>query len=224
MAATTQTVGEAGVQRRVVKTAIEGAAAEGLFGGAAFILALIGLGGILPEVMLPVASIAMGLALLFEGGAVATRYYKLLAGTSEGTVDRADFGMGLTSEFLGGLAGVVLGILSLLNIYPTTLMPVAVIIFGSVLMLGSVTEIRLSALESERFEESSRLRTIGHEAVTASAGAEFLLGLGGTVLGIVALAESIPVTLSLVGIIVVGISVLATGTAVTARMLSLFRS
>ncbi len=223
MNTTTQNVGLA-EERRSAKLVLGGSLAEGIVGGATIVLALIGLSGILPEWMLPIATIAMGAAFVIEGGAISVRFSKLLSETSRDRLDEAELGVGLTSEFLGGAAGIILGILALLRLYPMILVPVAVLAFGSVLMLSSGMTVRLNALEIEGSAESTRYKKIAHEALSAAAGVEFLLGLAAVILGIIALTGTFAGTLSLVALLIIGVSGFVTGAAVTARMLSLFRS
>ena len=209
-------------EQKTAKAVLGGSLAEGIVGGATIVLALIGLSGYSPQLMLSIATIALGAAFLFEGGAISMRFSKLLEETSRDRLDEAELGIGLTSEFLGGIAGVVLGILALLGLHPMILIPVAVIVFGSTLMFSTGVTVRLDALELEG-AEATRLRRIAHEAVKAAAGAEFLLGLSAAVLGIIALAGVFPSTVSLVAVLIVGLTGFFTGAAITARMTSLFR-
>jgi hypothetical protein len=214
--------GEMQEVQKSAKTVLGGSLAEGIVGGATIVLALIGLSNMYPSYMIPIATIAMGAAFLLEGGAISVRFSKLLSETSKDRLDEAEFGMGLTSEFVGGIAGVVLGILALVGLYPMVLVPVAVLVFGATLMFSSGATVRLDALELEGLE-GSRFKRISHEAVKASAGVEFLLGLSAVILGIIALVGTVPATLSLVALLIVGVSTFVTGAAVSTRMLSLFR-
>ncbi len=209
--------------KKTEKTVLGGSLAEGIASGAAVVLALVALSGIMPETLLPVAVVVMGAAFLLEGGAISMRFSKLLSETSHNRFDEAELGVGVTSEFLGGVAGVVLGILSLLKLSPMVLVPVAVILYGTTLMFSSGMTLRLNALELEGAAESMRFRKIAHEAMTAAAGVDFLLGLATGVLGIIALTGVSTTVLCLVAMLAIGISGFVTGTAVTTRMVSLLR-
>ncbi len=222
MNTTAQNVGFAEGQK-TARFVLGGSLAEGIVGGATIVLALIGLSGIMPEWMLPIATIAMGAAFVIEGGAISVRFSRLLAETSKDRLDEAELGVGVTSEFLGGAAGIVLGILSLLKLYPMILVPVSVLVYGSVLMLSSGMTVRLNALELEGSTGATRFNRIAHEAMSAAAGVDFLLGLAAVILGIIALTGTFAGTLSLVALLIVGVSGFVTGAAVTARMMSLFR-
>lgn len=205
------------------KTVLSGSLAEGFLSGIALVLTLIGLSGIYASYMLPIAAIAIGAAFLVEGVAISSRFSRLLAESSRDRLERAEFSAGLTSEFLGGAAGVVLGVLSLLGVYPMVLVPVALIVFGVTLLLNSGLTSRLNALESESSDESRRFKRIAHEAMTASAGSELMLGIGGVALGIIAISGILVATLSLVGMLVISASAFLTGAAGTTRMLSISR-
>lgn len=227
MNSTLQTSHEAGheelVEGSVRKTILGGSLAEGFLSGIALVLTLIGLSGIYAGYMLPIATIAIGVAFLVEGLAISTRFSRLLAETSKDRLERTEFSAGLTSSFLGGTAGVVLGILSLIGVYPMVLIPVALVVFGITLMLNSGLTARLNTLESGSSEESRSFKRIAHEAMAASAGGELMLGLGGVALGVIALSGILGVTLSLVGMLIISVSAFVTGAASTSRMLSLTR-
>jgi hypothetical protein len=227
MNSTLQTTHEAGheelVENSVRRTILSGSVAEGFLSGIALVLTLIGLSGIYAGYMLPIATIAIGAAFLVEGKAISSRFSRLLAETSKDRLERTEFNAGLTSEFLGGSAGVVLGVVSLLNVYPMVLVAVALVVFGITLMLSSGLTVRLNTLESESGEESRRFKRIAHEAMTASAGGELMLGLGGVVLGIIALSGILALTLNLVGMLIISVSAFVTGAAATTRMISLTR-
>ncbi len=210
-------------ERKSVRTVLAGTIAEGVAGGAVVILSIAGLAHISSFLTLYIATIAMGAALLFEGGAISLRFSKLLKETHAGRLQEAELGVGVTAEFLGGVAGIVLGVLSLAAQAPMVLIPVAVIVFGATLILGSGVTVRLNALELEGPAESARLKRITHEAVTAAAGVQLLIGLAAIVLGIVALIGTSPLVLSLVALLVVGVSGSLDAAAITARMASLYR-
>ncbi len=211
-------------RRKSVRTVLTGSIAEGVVGGGAVVLAVVGLSGIAPNLMLYVATIAIGAALLLEGGAISFRFSKLLRETHAGPLQEAELGVGVTSEFLGGVAGIVLGILSLLSMAPMVLVPAAVIIFGATLIMGSGATVRLNALELEGARESTRLKRITHEAVSAAAGVQLLLGLAAVILGILAVTGKSPVVLGLAALLIVGVSGFLDAAAIAARLASMYRS
>jgi hypothetical protein len=107
-----------------------GSMGEAVAGIAAVVLAIVGLAGLYPVYLTAIASIVLGVALLLQGGAVAARFSQLLAEAAGTRLTNRELGGGMSAEFLAGAAGVVLGILALLRVFPEVLLPVAAIVFG----------------------------------------------------------------------------------------------
>src|SRR5262249_54912297 len=150
-------------QRKSIKVVAGGSITEAICGAATGGLTILGLAGVLPGAMASIATIALGVALLAEGGAIPAPYSRVIR---EGTPEweaRAEIGGGMGAEFLAGGAGVVLGILGLLGIGTATLVPIAVIVFGGALLLGSGVTADLGTLGEpaphERFVQIARQAT-----------------------------------------------------------------
>lgn len=197
---------------------------EGIIGIGTVAATIVGLSYVAPELLAAIACIAVGVALAFEGGAISARY-SALHGLEEGytNTDASAHWGGTTTLFLTGAVGIALGILSLLGIVPMILLPVAAIVFGSALILGSGANARLCVLEARHSQEfKSREKTI-KETAYVSAGIELLVGIGTIVLGIVALNSVYPLVLSLVAMLCIGAANLLTGAMIGGRMSSMFR-
>jgi hypothetical protein len=192
-----------------------------LIGGAgAVALTIIGLAGVFPVYMLTIATIACGAALLIEGGALSARFSRLLSELgAHGSYRSVEVGGGITAEFLGGVAAIVLGILGLLGINGLTLVPIAAVVLGTALLVSSGTTSRFTALALSQSKEHETFKKVATEAVYAAAGGQVLLGLGAIVLGILSLMGIQILTLSLVALLAVGTSTMLTGAAVGSRML-----
>jgi hypothetical protein len=195
-----------------------GSIVETLAGAGAAALAIIGLAGISSPLLLAVATIAAGVGFIVAGGAVASRYSTLIRLLGENGNETAELGASMTSEFLGGVAGVVLGILSLLRLLPGILLPIAAITFGATMLFGIAVQARLNDLEMEFHKTSEFSRKVIRGAVSSSAGIKLLLGLGSISLGILALVGVTPMLLTLVAMIAVGVGMLLTGSWLTARL------
>ncbi len=195
-----------------------GFAAEGVAGIIGVVLAILGLLNILPQMLLPIASIVLGAAFLLNGGAVSSRFSKLLNETAKDRFDTTEWSVGLTSEFLGGIAAVIFGILTLLHIAPAILMPVAAIVFGATLLFGSGITDRLNHLEMPKSEEYEAFREVARESVKVATGVEILLGLSAVILGIIAVAGINWMTLTYVALLCVGVSNVTNGSAIAAKM------
>jgi hypothetical protein len=206
-------------RQRSIKVVAGGSITEAACGAGTVVLAIIGLAGVLPGYLASVATIVFGAALLAQGGAIAARYARLLREAAPTEWDtRTEIGAGMGSEFLAGAAGVVLGILGLLGIGTATLVPIAVIVFGGALLLGSSAAADLGTLSAPA--EHERFAHIARQATVAASGAQVLLGIAAIVLGIIALVGIDPVVVTLVALLALGASVLFSGTAIGSRMAS----
>lgn len=206
-------------ERTISGTIAGGSAIEAIGGIGAVVLTIIGLAGIVPHLMLSIAVIAVGAALVVEGAAIAAEYSRVLAEVGGGSAINVELGGGVAMEFLGGAAGIVLGILALIGIVPHLLNPIAAIVFGAALVLstGTMTQFRNIG---PSYSEAERL---ARGAVSGGVGIQALAGLGAIVLGILALVGTNPLVMTLVALLAVGAAILFTGTAITSRLMTLFR-
>lgn len=187
-----------------------GSTTEALAGGGAAVLAILALLGVLPLVLGSIATIAVGAALMIEGGSIAARWNRLEEGAHYATA-----GGGLTVEMLGGAAGVVLGILSLIGIASGILLPIAVLIMGGALLIGAGPAEQIEMLVHHETPGGEHL----HQAVNATQGARVLVGLGAGTLGVLVLAGvGVPVVLTLVALLALGAAEFLFGSALGARM------
>src|ERR1051325_9458563 len=198
------------------KAVTAGSVIEALGGIGVVALGIIGLAGVIPGVLAPIAAIAFGVALAAEGSAVASRYAQPTH-YGNGAIEKTEIGGGVGSEVLGGVAGVVLGILALIGIAPIVLVSVAVVTFGAALLLGAGSTARLGSMIA------SVSHSLASDTVTGSAGAEVLVGLGAITLGIIALTGMHPMTLNLIGLLVLGAGALIEGAAVGGSMMAVWR-
>jgi hypothetical protein len=191
---------------------------EGLSGAGALVLSILGLVGIFPLYMLGIATILIGAALIMEGGAVTARLSHALREATSGKVELAELGGGISVEFLGGVAGVALGIVGLAGVWPYALWPVAAIVFGVAHVLGSAVTARVRAYRYA--EEPEHIQKIAGEAARGAADVQAIIGVGGIVLGILALIGFVPLTLTLITMLVFGFADMLRGPSITARAIS----
>ncbi len=209
--------------RTTAEVVVGGSMAEVLAGGGAVVLAIIGLAGLYPALLAEVATICVGAALLFKGAALAARFHGLVSEISGGSATRAELGTGVSTEFMAGATGVVLGILALLNVSSSVLLSVAAIVFGGALMLSSGSTVPLARINLHpRMHDTAR--AIARDAVYGAASAEVLVGAGAIVLGILALLGYAPLTLQLVTMLAVGGAIFLAGAAISGRMLSMLHT
>jgi len=209
-----------------------GGAMDAIGGIATAVLAIIGLAGWRPELLSGVATIVFGAALLIQGGTLLSEYSQVFtpAGALR-TASEAAGGDGLAAMFPVGIAGIVLGILALLGIASYALTAVAVIAFGAVLMLSAQSVRKLYGMQAELRRVSasgySVREFLAGEMAAGSAGIQFVAGLGALVLGIIAVvmaATARAELLTLVALLVVGVTNIISGSALSGLVLSFMRS
>lgn len=205
-------------QRRAMRIVTAGSIVEALGGAGAVVLSIIGLAGMARMMMVAISIIAIGAALLFAGGAMASRYSQLVAHVSGGRIEEAEFGGSVGAEFLTGSAGIVLGVLILLNIAPTLLAAISVVVFGGGLLLstGATTGIN-SLVEAYPYDRHVRL---AREAVQGAAAVQSLVGIGSCILGILALLGIQPYTLILVALLGIGGAIVISASAISSKILT----
>jgi hypothetical protein len=216
------------------ETLIEEGAAYGGFvdavgGIATIVLAVIGLAHTVPEIMVAIATIVFGVALLIQGGAILSEYARIIFPPGISTAPTSQFGGGgLSAVFLAGAAGIVLGILALLGLNPGVLSAAAIITFGAGLVLSSNSVWQLHLLKRTETAGASQAHGTGremlaNEMVFGTAGMQTLAGLTAIVLGILALAGNNAETLSLVALLALGGTLILTGSTLSATVLSFMR-
>lgn len=197
---------------------------EAIGGIGAIVLAIIALAGVYPRYTGAVAVIAVGGSLFAEGGAIGSRYLNRLRAISSERMQAHDLGLGMTGEFIAGAAGVVLGILGLIGVGdPAVLLAAAVLAFGAALLIGTGASYRSSSwrtLPGTVPAESAAQQVLGQLTVAAST-SQIMLGLATVVLGILALCGLSPYTLTMVGLLCTGCSILFTGTTLGSKAVGL---
>ncbi|MCQ4189489.1 MULTISPECIES: hypothetical protein [Methylocystis] len=207
---------------------------DAIGGVATIVLVICGLVGIAPPMMVAIATIVFGVALLIQGGAMLSEYTQVVfpGGVRTASIEQMG-GNSLALVFLVGAAGIVLGVLSLLGISAAVLTPVAVIGYGTALLLSSNAVWRLYVLR----RASAQMETVvgqsqyvgaemlASEMASGSAGIQALAGLAAIVLGILALAgNTADLTLNLVALLALGSTIVLTGSTLSATVLSFMRT
>src|SRR5262245_42775978 len=131
MNTTMQTSHEPAREWNVTRTA--GTATEAIGAIAVVVLAIIGLAGLFSSLLASIATIVLGAAILLEGVTTDSTYAKTTGG-----VHFAMFSGAFTTETLGGVAGIVLGILALFGGYSQTFLAVALIVFGATFLIDRI--------------------------------------------------------------------------------------
>jgi hypothetical protein len=212
------------------ESAAYGGLVDAVGGVATVVLAICGLAGVHPPLMAAIATIVFGIALLIQGGAMLSEYAQIFFPPGGRFVQvNQPGGSSLSAIILGGAAGIVLGILALLDIESGVLTPVAIIVFGTALVVSSNAVWHLYMLRSasgraEGATEFAGRDILASEMASGSAGVQALAGLAALVLGILAVAGNRnDLTLNLVALLVVGATIVVTGSSLSATVLSLMK-
>ncbi|HUB15656.1 MAG TPA: hypothetical protein VMB34_27165 [Acetobacteraceae bacterium] len=197
------------------------AAVEAIAGIAVIVLTILGLAHVVPVFLVAIAAIVAGVALLAQGATIAAEYARVLAVRNDAIVPLGN-SSAWSLALLAGAAGVVLGILALLDVSPVQLVAIAVIALGGGLMISSGPTAQMAMLKSERSTSDERFRRLAAEAASTSIISQGMVGLAAVVLGILSLAGFASLTLILIALLTMGIFLLANGSTVSGFLLSVF--
>lgn len=179
---------------------------------AVVVLTILGLAKVTPTFVVAVATIVFGIALLLQGRAAASDIGVLVRG-NEGSQALYSVGTGgWTTVLLAGTAGVVLGILALLQIESVKLIAIAIIGFGGALMLSANSMVILRLTRFSMSNVSEPVRMLVENLAMDAAGMQTAVGLAAVVLGILALSGFASVTLVLIALLALGGMTLAGST------------
>lgn len=196
---------------------------DALGGIAAIVLAIIGLSGVKPEILVSISTIVFGAALLIQGGAMLSEFAQMEV-TPENSA--AGSGGGLSALFLVGVTGIVLGVLALLGVYASELTSIAVITFGAALMISSFAVWHLltsRSMAASFATRSSMLRFVASEVAVGSTAVQAMAGLAVIVLGILAVVGIFTVPLTLIALLIAGASIVLTGSSLSGTMIGFMR-
>lgn len=198
---------------------------DAIGGVATVVLAIVGLAGTRPDIMVAIATIVFGVALLIEGGAILSDYSRIMFPPEGGAGSIEQFGASsLSSVFLAGAAGIVLGVLALLGIQAHILSAAAAVVFGCALMLSANSVRNLQMLKRANVAagqtETSGGEILAQEMASGTVGMQTLVGVSAIVLGVLALAGNNPAVLTLVALLILGAALIMTGSTLSWTMLS----
>ncbi len=206
------------------EAATDGGFVDALGGIATIVLSIVGLAGTRPEVMVSISTVVFGAALLIQGGAMLSEFAQIEM-TPEANATAS--GGGLSALFLVGVAGIVLGVLALLNVHAAILTAISVIAFGAALVISSsaVWQLLTSRSVAMRFQTRGPIvRVVAAEVAAGSAGVQAMAGLAVIVLGILAVSGIYSQTLTLIALLVAGAAILLTGSTLSGTMIGFMRS
>jgi hypothetical protein len=203
-----------------------GGLVDAIGGIATVVLAIVALAGIHSDTIIAIATIIFGAALLVHGGTLLSEYANVIFPPGAIASPQDFSGGGLSAVFLVGAGGIVLGVLALLGILPVELTAIAAIAFGSTLVLSSnavwhmhlLKRASMLARDTQDWRAGSEI--LAGEMASGSAGMQALAGLASVVLGILAVVGTNAGTLTAVALLVLGTTIVLTGSALSGAVLS----
>ncbi len=216
------TVGESAFPAR----ARQGGLIDDVGGVATVILAILGLIGFYAPIMAVIATILFGVTLLIQGNGMMSGDARFSVPLGANSPINGFNVSGRSALVLLGAGGVALGVLSLLDFNSAVLTPIASILFGSALVLSSVSAWHLHVVSraSARDEEPSR-DILANQMVFDSAGIQIFGGFATVVLGVLAVSGArYDLTFNLVALLILGSALVLKGGSLNAILLSFMHS
>jgi hypothetical protein len=199
--------------------------AECLCGLAVIGLAIAGLANAIPTTLSGIAQIVFGIGLLCGDAGVAAFFAR---SRQAGRLVHVRFAGGFGVGAIGGLAGIILGILTLVGLVPVVLSAVSVIVFGTSVILAAAPRGRVALRAAYREGWTYAETEMAEDAHATAIGGRALIGLAAIVLGIIGVVLTGSATdggdggmvLALVGLLCLGAGSALTGAALSSQVVA----
>jgi hypothetical protein len=178
------------------------------------VLAIVGLAGMAPGDLASIATLVLGAVVLVEGSGLKAAYRQWYAQRGA-QWQVAEAGGGVSAEFFGGLAAIVLGILALFRPMQNMLLAVAVLVLGATFLISATALSWLGGPPEPAGAHSAR--ETNPIPTRPEAGGQVLISLAAVVLGILAIIGLQSTTLILVGLLCLGAAALFGGSGMSHR-------
>lgn len=200
-------------------TADMGVTLDETIGGLALIvLGILALAKLNPPLLNSIATIVAGVALTIISAGLAVELSRALSEYVGRPVDTGEFAKGLNAGVLGGIAGVVLGMLAILDVARAALIAVALIVFGAAVLFDFIASAQARSLRmmtGDTSEQSARAVAVASSTDTATIAA----GVALITLGILALSGVAGEILVSVALLSLGGYLFLEGSAVVGRVM-----
>lgn len=195
---------------------------ETVGGVALAVLAILALDQLAPDILLSIATVVAGLALGLMSAKMSANFSEALRGSDNS--ESAVAGGGMNAGVFAGVAGVILGVLAILDVARPELIAVALIVFGAAVVLDFIVKAQLRSLHTRYLGMTGSEQAERSVAPAMSAGMN--LGSAGTAagvaiitLGILALTGIHTPTLVAVGLLTLGAYLFLEASSSIGRML-----
>ena len=206
-------------ERQSVELTVAGSAADAILAGAALVLAIAGLLGASPVIAAACTAIAIGVGFLFEGGAILSRFVPSLRRNEEDSLTRGDVLGGTTADVIAGVAGIAFGALALVGVAPWPLLGTAVLVYGAALLLSCAALVHATVT----MRDGAPLPQPRMDSAMLAAAGQLVIGLIVLAIESVALLGTATQVLTLVALLLVAVSELASGLALGTKMMRMLK-
>jgi hypothetical protein len=185
------------------------------------ILGILALAKIDSLLLVSIAVILAGVVLVADSADLTRQIGAALAAKAGHHINTSELPADLNAGVLGGITGVVLGILAILDVAPHTLMAVAAIVFGAAVLFDFAERSQLHALRMTTGETPEQSARLALAAASSTSTAAILAGVGLVTLGILALAGIASEVLIAVALLGLGVYVLLEEGSMAGHLMSL---
>ncbi len=201
---------------------VAGATIGSMWALGALVLAVLGLSGVLPVYLLPVAGIALGLAFLMLGGIDRVWASMFPFVENETRRDRTIFSSGILAVMAAALAGILVSILNLAYLPGPRFGALAVVVLGLGLFWHSGVMQRVSRFPYHGVEGRRLKGPLAVNALTLAPLRDFFVGAGSVILGFLAILNVAPAALGFVTLLAIsGALILTSSTLCSATLATL---
>jgi hypothetical protein len=190
----------------------------------AVVPAILGLSGVAPLYMLPVAAIVLGLAFFILAGIGRRWAFMFPFAEHETRQERRFFSFGFFALLIAGLAGIILGIFNLAYVSGARFGALTAVVLGLGLLWHSFVMRRVSRFPYHGIEGHRLRGPLALNALSVAPVRDFLIGVASVVLGILALLNVTPLTLSFVALLSIGIGLAFTTSTICSATLAAMES
>jgi hypothetical protein len=188
------------------------------------VLGILALAKIDPLLLVCIAVLVAGVLLASDSAALTRQIATALESKPNYHINGSQLPVGLNAGVFGGISGVVLGILAILNVAPHTLIAIAAIVFGAAVLFDFRARSQLRALRMTASDPSEYSARLAVAAASSSSTASIFTGVALVTLGILALTGLDVVVLIAVGLLGLGAYLLMEDSVMTGHVMSLFES
>jgi hypothetical protein len=186
------------------------------------VLGILALAKVDPMLLISIAVIVAGLVLVSDSAVLTRQIGAAIAARASDHINASELPSGLNAGVLGGITGVVLGILAILDVAPHILIAVAAIVFGAAVLFDFAARSQLRALKMTTSDTSEQSARLALATASSTSTAAIFAGVGLVTLGILALAGIGGEVLIAVALLGLGAYVLLEDATMVEHLTSLF--